>query len=97
MPVTKDVPTTSYKQTSGNKLPAATASSTVAHRFGQAGNTAEKSSVDYKVGDTVMHKTFGRGTVLSLKPMGGDTLVEIAFDKTGTKKMMANFSRLERC
>jgi len=28
--------------------------------------------------------------------MGGDILMEIAFDKAGTKKMMANFARLEK-
>ena len=28
--------------------------------------------------------------VLSVRPMGGDALVEVAFDKIGTKKLMAN-------
>lgn len=47
-------------------------------------------------GDTVGHGTFGRGMVLSAKAMGGDTLLEIAFDTCGTKKLMANFARLKK-
>ena len=39
-------------------------------------------------GDMVDHKAFGRGMVLSVQPMGGDALVEIAFDNVGTKRLM---------
>ena len=41
-------------------------------------------------GEMVMHAAFGRGMVLSVIPMGGDALLEIAFDDIGTKKLMAN-------
>ncbi|MDD6620470.1 MAG: UvrD-helicase domain-containing protein [Eubacteriales bacterium] len=70
--------------------------STSAHKFGQAGNVSAQPHAEYKVGDTVVHKSFGTGTILSLQPMGNDTLMEVAFDKAGTKKMMANFARLEK-
>ena len=40
-------------------------------------------------GDMVMHAAFGRGLVLSVRKMGGDALLEIAFDDIGTKKLMA--------
>ena len=40
-------------------------------------------------GDMVMHAAFGRGMVLSVMKMGGDALLEIAFDDIGTKKLMA--------
>ena len=40
-------------------------------------------------GDMVMHAAFGRGLVLSVHKMGGDALLEIAFDDIGTKKLMA--------
>ena len=40
-------------------------------------------------GDMVMHAAFGRGLVLSVMKMGGDALLEIAFDDIGTKKLMA--------
>ena len=39
-------------------------------------------------GDMVEHTAFGRGMVLSVRPMGGDALVEVAFDKVGSKKLM---------
>jgi DNA helicase-2/ATP-dependent DNA helicase PcrA len=50
----------------------------------------------YIEGETVEHGTFGTGMILSVKPMGGDTLLEIAFEKFGTKKLMANFARLKK-
>lgn len=40
-------------------------------------------------GDMVLHAAFGRGMVLSVMKMGGDALLEIAFDDIGTKKLMA--------
>ena len=50
----------------------------------------------YKAGDTVQHKTFGTGLILAVTPMANDSLLEIAFDKAGTKKLMANFARLTK-
>ena len=41
----------------------------------------------YKPGDTVKHRAFGQGTVLSVQPMGGDVLVEIAFE-SATKRLL---------
>ncbi len=40
-------------------------------------------------GDMVQHTAFGRGMVLSVMKMGGDALLEIAFDQIGTRKLMA--------
>ena len=40
-------------------------------------------------GDMVKHTAFGKGMVLSVMKMGGDALLEIAFDQIGTKKLMA--------
>ncbi len=42
-----------------------------------------------KPGDQVDHKVFGHGMITSCKPMGGDILLEITFDKVGTKRLMA--------
>ena len=39
-------------------------------------------------GDQIHHKTFGDGLVISVTPMGGDALLEVAFDTVGTKKLM---------
>ncbi len=41
-----------------------------------------------KKGEMVRHSAFGTGMVLSIQPMGGDALVEVAFDNVGTKRMM---------
>ena len=44
---------------------------------------------DFTPGCRVQHKAFGAGMVVSVKPMGGDALLEIAFDEKGTKRLMA--------
>ena len=50
--------------------------------------------VNYAAGARVKHKTFGEGMVLSITPMGNDTLIEVAFDNVGTKKLMSNYANL---
>ena len=40
-------------------------------------------------GMMVEHKSFGQGMVISVLPMGNDALLEIAFDRVGTKRLMA--------
>lgn len=52
--------------------------------------------LDFKVGDTVEHKTFGQGLIISAKAVGGDMLLEIAFDTCGTKKVMAKMAKLKK-
>ena len=54
--------------------------------------TAPQSSapaLELSKGDMVNHTAFGKGMVLSVMKMGGDALLEIAFDQIGTKKLMA--------
>ncbi len=55
---------------------------------------ASMPAADYKSGQQVEHKTFGRGLILRVTPMGGDKLLEIAFDRVGTKKLMAGYAKL---
>ena len=57
---------------------------------------AQKNTTVFNAGDTVIHKAYGEGIVLSAKPMGNDTLLEIAFTSAGTKKIMANFAKIEK-
>ncbi len=45
-------------------------------------------SLDLRAGDRVTHKAFGGGTVLTVKAVGPDQMLEIAFDGSGTKKLM---------
>ncbi|MCD8334577.1 MAG: UvrD-helicase domain-containing protein [Clostridiales bacterium] len=42
----------------------------------------------FKKGDMVDHSAFGKGMIVSILPMGGDALVEVAFDGVGNKKLM---------
>ena len=49
-----------------------------------------KVGINFRKGDMVQHRAFGRGMVLSVLPMGNDALLEIAFDELGTKRLMAN-------
>ena len=59
--------------------------------------TAPKSPATlFSEGDRVSHMTFGEGEILSVKPMGADTLYEIVFDKVGTKKLMATYAKLKK-
>lgn len=62
------------------------------HLISQASRPAAGRS--YTVGMRVKHNSFGEGTVLSVKPMAQDSLLEIAFDSVGTKKLMSSFARL---
>ncbi|MBR2131921.1 MAG: UvrD-helicase domain-containing protein, partial [Oscillospiraceae bacterium] len=39
-------------------------------------------------GDMIRHRSFGEGMVLSVRPMGGDAMIEVAFEQVGTKKLM---------
>ena len=59
--------------------------------FAKFAPTKETSNVtvNFSKGDMVQHTAFGRGMVLSVMKMGGDALLEIAFDQIGTKKLMA--------
>ena len=47
-----------------------------------------KPLMQLRKGEMVRHAAFGTGMVLSIQPMGGDALIEVAFDNVGTKRMM---------
>ena len=50
-------------------------------------------TISYTAGERVFHKVFGEGIILSVTPMSNDFMLEIAFDKVGTKKVMANYTK----
>ena len=50
----------------------------------------------FAAGDRVRHPIFGEGVILSTKPMAADTLLEVAFDRVGTKKLMATYAKLKK-
>ena len=57
--------------------------------FSQVNNGIE----DWKVGDVVIHKTFGRGSVIKVE---GDGVIKVQFDEHGTKTLMGNHPALSR-
>ena len=55
---------------------------------GRGATTPAPQLMQLNQGDMVQHAAFGKGMILSVRPMGGDALVEVAFDNVGTKKLM---------
>ncbi|HAG13112.1 MAG TPA: ATP-dependent DNA helicase PcrA [Ruminococcus sp.] len=51
---------------------------------------------DFHAGDRVKSYVHGEGTVLNVTPMTGDVLLEIAFDQTGTKKILAKYAKIRK-
>ena len=52
-------------------------------------STPKAAVLELNKGDMITHTAFGKGMVLSVMKMGGDALLEIAFDQIGTKRLMA--------
>ena len=81
-----------------DRKPAASARGFSRGGFSNAPKTekASTSALEYKVGDTVEHKTFGQGLIVSAASVGGDMVLEISFDNCGTKKIMAKMAKLKK-
>ena len=60
--------------------------------FRSAASPSGPALPEFQKGDMLEHKAFGRGMVLSAQKMGGDVLLEIAFDGVGTKRLMLKTS-----
>ena len=59
-----------------------------------AHTAAAKADCNFTAGQRVRHKTFGDGLIITVTPMAGDSMLEIAFDTVGTKKLMAGYAKL---
>ena len=59
-------------------------------------NSGSAPDLSFTAGDRVKSFIHGEGTVLTVSPMGGDVLLEIAFDRVGTKKIMAKYARIRK-
>ena len=59
-------------------------------------NIGSAPDLSFTAGDRVKSFIHGEGTVLTVTPMGGDVLLEIAFDRVGTKKIMAKYARIRK-
>lgn len=58
-------------------------------------NSTTISITQYKVGQKIYHKKFGEGIITKLEPEGDDYKVDIDFEKSGHKRLMAQFAGLE--
>ena len=61
-----------------------------------AANISAAHQQSFSAGERVRHKVFGEGTILTAQAVANDHLLEISFDKAGTKKIMANFAKIEK-
>ena len=88
-----------YSRSATESKPKSTAVAGGFSRGGFSQSTTKKSEpviVDYKTGDTVEHKAFGRGLVLGSQSVGGDIVLEIAFEDFGTKKILAKMAKMKK-
>ena len=57
---------------------------------------AGSSGADFKVGDKVEHKVWGRGMVVAVNESGGDLLLTLAFPEQGLKKVLAHLAPITK-
>lgn len=75
--------------------------STDAYAYNKARQLAEKRKQEasqtetFSIGQRVEHPVFKTGTVIGAKPVAGDIMYEVAFDETGTKKIMGRFAKMK--
>ncbi len=73
----------------GYQNPPISAQSRTTYRKPEPKTKPAPAMLELNKGDMVLHAAFGRGLVISVMKMGGDALLEIAFDDIGTKRLMA--------
>lgn len=75
---------------------AGTATATTNKTFNSGNFTPSgESSLGFKVGQQVMHPSFGEGTVINFEGAGEHARIQIRFPKAGTKWLVAAYARLE--
>ena len=58
-------------------------------------NNKEVDVTQYVAGQRIFHKKFGEGTITKVEPEGDDVKVDISFDKSGNKRLMAKYAGLQ--
>jgi DNA helicase-2/ATP-dependent DNA helicase PcrA len=56
----------------------------------------EEAVIPFVLGDTVKHKTFGRGMVIALMGSGEDLKVTVSFPNHGKKQLLVKLAKLEK-
>ncbi|MGN0570620.1 MAG: ATP-dependent helicase [Candidatus Fimenecus sp.] len=93
----KSAPSGTY--TGVSKSAAPSGGSTVNRGFTKPVSNGAKNTAalpQFQPGDTVEHKAFGTGVISTVRPMGNDMLLEVVFQKAGTKKLMARMANLKK-
>ena len=80
-------------QWSGNEIapkkkPASSGFGTSSVASSGASGSPAPATCNLKAGDRISHKAFKEGLIVSANPVGGDVLLEIAFDSVGTKRLL---------
>ena len=65
-------------------------------RIKEFNRATEEGQESVSVGDRVVHKKFGEGTVKSRVQESGDFRLDILFDQHGMKRLMESFARLKK-
>ncbi len=88
-----------YARRAASAAPSVRKSDTIRTSAAKAAPRSAAPRMDLQPGEMVDHDAFGRGMVLSVRPMGGDAMVEVAFDKVGTKRLMLKLAaqHLQKC
>jgi DNA helicase-2/ATP-dependent DNA helicase PcrA len=50
----------------------------------------------FALGEHVLHKHFGQGTVVQVEASSNDVVVTVAFEGAGVKKLMASMAQLQK-
>lgn len=66
-----------------------------ADKFLENIKTKQTQTNTYIVGQRVLHKKFGEGSIQNIIPEGNDRILEILFDKVGFKRLMESSVKLE--
>ncbi len=85
-----------YSYSSGKKRGGDSFKSTLVENAVKTPAAKSTGATNLRVGDTVEHRKFGTGLVVSVKSLGNDTLLEVAFDTVGTKKLMEGMANLKK-
>ena len=64
--------------------------------FGKTFEVQKAASLEYDVGDRVVHRLFGEGTVTEITEGKKDYEVSVRFDTAGEKRMFASFAKLKK-
>ncbi|XCB30509.1 UvrD-helicase domain-containing protein [Arcanobacterium hippocoleae] len=72
------------------------ASGTADFESADADSQNNKASAEFKIGDTVRHKSFGVGKVIGFEGHGKSAVAKVRFNSGTTKRLMLRFAPLEK-